>query len=142
MKQLFIGLLIVAAGAGAYYFLQSKNNHITSSVEQHLLTGRWKIDSVQLPPRDSASFPASMLFRDSSLRKSIFEFQKTGAIIQTTPGSTLTDSAYYTWKGSDQLLIKQTASDSSSETFFVNRLNADSLIIQGQDSVLFVLRRL
>ena len=45
MKKLFIGLLIIAAGAGAYYFLQKKKSEPTDKLDKELLVGKWKMGS-------------------------------------------------------------------------------------------------
>ena len=48
MKKVFIGLLIVAAGAVTFYLLPKKNKPETdSNIEHTRIIGKWKLDSLQ-----------------------------------------------------------------------------------------------
>jgi len=47
MKNLFIGLLIVAAGAGAFFFLRNKKQSSEVRIDKELLVGKWKLQSFQ-----------------------------------------------------------------------------------------------
>ena len=137
MKQLFIGLLIIAAGAGGYYFLQNKNPR---AIEKELLIGKWTVDSLYAPPKDSLS--VMILLKDSTFRKFAYDFQKNGVFLQTKTDPSRIDSSYYEWNNNDELLIKESAKDSTGETYSVKKLNRDSLVLQSKDSAVFVLRKI
>ena len=144
MKKLFIGLLIIAAGAGAYYFLQKKKSETSIDLEKELLVGKWKMDSLNLSPRDSATafILGLMSPGDSTLSKSQFDFQKEGTFIQTHNDQLQNDTSYYEWEKKNKLLIKEATKDSTGEIYSVNKLNIDSLILQSKDSTIFVLTKL
>ena len=144
MKKLFIGLLILAAGAGAYYFLQKKKNETSADIEKELLVGKWKMGSINLSPRDSATafVPGIMSPGDSTLSKSQFHFQKEGTFLQTHNDQLQNDTSYYEWGKKNKLMIKGSAKDSTGDIYSVNKLNIDSLILQSQDSTVFVLTKL
>jgi hypothetical protein len=130
MKKIFIGLLIIAAGAGGYYFLQNKKAGTTDIIEKELLVGKWKMDSLYTA------------FKDSIFRKYQYDFQKGGAFLQTLNDSVKADTSYYKWDKKNELLIKQSVKDSTGELYSVNKLSIDSLVLQSKDSVVFVLTKL
>ena len=144
MKKLFIGLLIIAAGAGAYYFLQKKKTESPVAIEKDLLLGKWKMDSLYVPPGDSAAAFLLALISpsDSSLRKLRIDFQKGGTFLQNLDDPRRNDTSFYQWGKKNELLIKESAKDSTGEIYSVNKLNVDSLILQSKDSTVFVLTKL
>jgi hypothetical protein len=144
MKKVFIGLLIIAAGAGAYWFLQKKKTETKDAIEKELLVGKWKLDSLNLPPKDSGNLVTALLLMDSTFRQSRYEFQKGGTFLQTLNDSAKakTDTSYYEWGRQNELLIKQSVKDSVGEILSVRKLNIDSLVLQSKDSTLFVLTKL
>ncbi|MFI5132112.1 MAG: hypothetical protein ACHQFX_19060 [Chitinophagales bacterium] len=144
MKKLFIGLLIIAAGAGAYFFLQKKKSATTDKLDKELLVGKWKMDSLNLSPRDSATaFVLGLMSPgDSTLSKSQFDFQEGGTFLQTHSDPLQNDTSYYEWSKKNKLLIKESIKDSTGEVYFVNILNIDSLILQSKDSTVFVLTKI
>ena len=137
MKKLFIGLLIVAAGAGTFYFLQQDKNKSDNLFQKDLLVGKWKIDSVYSSSGGPYWFT---VFKDSSFRKCEIDFRREGGIVQSCQGEVATDTSHFEWK-KNELLIKDAAKDSSGESFAINRLVKDTLILQSKDSALFVLTR-
>src|SRR5258705_9930225 len=134
MKKLFIGLLVIAAGAGAYYFLQKKKTASTGNIEKELLVGKWKMDSLYVATRDSAaaSLAAIIPVKDSSLRNYHFDFQKGGTFLQALSDSVKADTAYYEWSNKNELLIKESLKDSVAEVYSVRKLEMDSLILQSK----------
>lgn len=141
MKKLFIGLLIIAAGAGTYYFLQKEKTIADKPFDKELLLGSWKVDALHLSPKDSANLAAIQLFNDSTLKNSRYNFQKDGHFFQTPHDQAKTDTSYYEWGKSNELLIKESPKDSLAEIYSINKLDKDSLILQSKDSTVFVLTR-
>ena len=142
MKKLFIGLLIIAAGAGTYYFLQKEKTIADDPFDKELIVGSWKVDALHLSPKDSANLAAIQLLNDSSLKNSRFDFQKDGHFIQTPQDHAKNDTSYYEWGKSNELLIKESPKDSLSQIYSINKLDKDSLILQSKDSAVFVLTRI
>ncbi|HLG41147.1 MAG TPA: hypothetical protein VI461_15805 [Chitinophagaceae bacterium] len=144
MKKVFIGLLIIAAGAGAYYFLQKKKTEAGNPFEKELLVGKWEMDSIHLTPKDSSNLVTALLLNDSTFRKYQYEFQKGGTFVKTLNDSVKTkaDTSYYEWNKKNELLIKESAKDSIGEAYSVNKLNIDSLVLQSKDSAVLVLTKL
>jgi hypothetical protein len=140
MKKLFIGLLIVAAGAGTFYFLQQDKSKSENLFEKDLLVGKWKIDSIYNQSKDSTWPYWILAFKDSVFRQYHFDFQKEGGIVQSRDGAVAADTSYFEWK-KNELLIKETAKDSTGESFAIGKLGKDTLILQSKDSALFVLTR-
>ena len=52
MNKLFIGLLIIAAGAGVFFFLRNKKSGTSTGLQKELLVGKWKLDSPDVKTRD------------------------------------------------------------------------------------------
>ena len=142
MKQLFIGLLIIAAGAGTFFLLQKKKAGDHPTVDKELLLGTWKIDSMQPASKDTGNFIASLIAKDSSLYKYRFDFQKNGSLVQSMNDSLKVDSSSYGWTNYNELVIKESPEDSTGEIFLVNKLRLDSLILQPKDSTVFVLTKM
>ena len=104
MKKLFIGLLIIAAGAGAYYFLQKKKAETAAGFDKELLIGKWKVDSLHVSQKDSANLAAILVLSDSALKNSKYDFQKDGYFIQTPHETAKADTSYYEWNSKNELL--------------------------------------
>ncbi len=144
MKKLFIGLLIVAAGAGAFYFLQKKKTETKDNFEKELLIGKWKVDSIYSASKDSTADLMSdiLMPADSSFRPYSYNFQKSGEFLQSVYDSVKADTSYYEWGKRNELVIKDAIKDSTGELYTVNKLSLDSLILQTKDSAVFVLTKL
>ncbi|HYV54234.1 MAG TPA: hypothetical protein VE933_06610 [Chitinophagaceae bacterium] len=142
MKKLFIGLLIIAAGAGTYYFLQKKKSNIAQHLDKELLVGQWKVNAVHVSPGDSANLAAILLLNDSTLKNTQYDFRKDGHFAQTPHDAAKKDSSYYEWNNKNELLIKESPGDSLSEIYTVNKLDKDSLVLQSKDSAVFVFTRI
>jgi hypothetical protein len=142
MKKVFIGLLIIAAGAGTFYFLQKKKAGTDKAVEKELLIGNWKMDSLHLAPKNSANLVTALLLTDSGIHKYRFSFQKEGTFLQTINDSVKADTSYYEWPKKNELMIKESVKDSAGETYLIKKLSMDTLVLQSKDSAVFVLTKL
>jgi hypothetical protein len=144
MKKIFIGLLIAAAGAGVYYFLQNRKPAETNSIQKELLAGKWKPDTLSVHPGDSLTgFMTGLAgMIDSNLLKYQYEIRNDGLILQSIHDTVITDTSYYEWSKENELSIKDSKTDSTGEVFTVSKLSADSLLVHSKDSVSFLLTKL
>ena len=122
MNKLLIGLLIVAAGAGAFFYF---NQRTSSKPPQDLLTkewivGKWKTDAV--------------MANDSNFSKYQFDFQKEGNVVRRLNDSVKTDTSCYEWSKANELVWKEKASDATGKVYVVVKLTQDSLQVQAADS--------
>ena len=140
MKQLIIGLLVIAAGAGAFYFLQKKKTSI--SIEKELLVGKWKLNSLDAKTKDSSAYSLSAIAAiDSNLTKYHYDFRKDGNVFTSLTGSAKVDTSHYEWAKKNRLTWKENTRDSTGEVFTVTRLTNDSLLLLSKDSATFVFTR-
>ena len=141
MKQLIVGLLIIAAGAGAFYFLQQKKTE--TPIEKELLVGKWKLNSLDVKTKDSTAYilPAIAAI-DSNLTNYHYDFRKDGNVFKSLTGSAKVDTSHYEWAKKNRLTWKENPGDSTSEVFTVTRLTNDSLLLLSKDSATFVFTRL
>lgn len=130
MKNLFIGLLIIAAGAGIFFLLKKPRSTTESVTElkKEFIIGKWKTDT---QPEN-----------DSSFIKYRYEFSKEGNIIRSLNDSTIADSSFYTWDKDNNLEWKKNATDTTGVLYKVVQLTADSLQILSKDSSLLRFTRL
>mgnify|MGYP001558768155 CR=1 FL=1 len=125
MNKLFIGLLIVVAGAGVFFVLRKKkNNSTTTKINKEWIIGKWKADA----GKDSAFILYS------------YDFLKDGNIVRSLNDSVKADTSQYEWSKRNELVWKETAGDSTGKIFSVLKLTQDSLQVQSGDSsmILFV----
>jgi len=124
MKKLFIGLLVVAAGAGAFYYFNQRtcNKPAQNSFDKELIIGKWKTDAV--------------IANDSAFNKLNYNFEKEGLLIISD--STEADSTHYEWSKTNDLVWKDKATDSSGKTYAVLKLTHDSLRVQSKDSTIIL----
>jgi hypothetical protein len=129
MKKTFIGLLIVAAaGAGIFLYLQKKSNPITTTeIPKELLIGNWQVESFQ-PVKDTLQ----PKFRCAIAANGMF--------LRSAGDPLKTDSLHYEWKNKNELVVKE--NDSTSITYVITRLTTDSLQWQTPDSVQTLLIKL
>ncbi len=120
MNKLFIGLLIVAAGARAYFLLRKKNKPDKPAINKEMIIGKWT--PVQ-PATDSTSV------------KQLYEFTKDGIVLRSYGDTTKTDTLFYEWNKNQELLWKENSRQSGSRNFAVTKLTEDSLQIQPKDSL-------
>jgi len=122
MNKLFIGLLIVAAGAGVFFLLNKKKNEPTATtINKELLVGKWKA-------------VAEQTVRDSAQPIYYYEFQQTGAVLRSLNDSAIADTSHYEWSNTKELVWKESIADSIGKTYSVVQLTKDSLQLQSKDS--------
>jgi hypothetical protein len=95
MKKVFFGLLIIAAGAGIFLYLRQQKKQ--STIEQSLIIGSWKLDSLAFKKDSGGLQPNVFLFPDSNLLKYHYEFTKNNSILTSLQDSLTSDSARYDW---------------------------------------------
>ena len=120
MNKLIIGLLIVVAGAGAFFYFNQRTNN---KPPQDLLTkewivGKWKTDAVI----------------DSNFSKYQFDFLKDGNVIRSLNDSAKSDTSWYEWSKANELVWKEKATDTTGRVYVVLKLTQDSLQVQAADS--------
>ena len=144
MKKIFIGLLIVAAGAAIYFLLKKTNKplaHANTYKEQ--IIGKWKLDSLMLPNDSSSDFLVGIMgLVDPHLKKYNYEFTKEGAISLSLGDSLTKDSLRYVWNDKDQLIWKEYPVDTTGTVFHIPTLNRDSLLLRSNDSTTLVFKRI
>lgn len=130
MNKLFIGLLIIAAGAVTYFLLKNKKNTTeTVAINKEFIIGKWETESDQ---------PA----KDSLKPRYKYEFQKEGFAIKSAGDSVKVDTLKYEWNKTSHLVLKENAADSTGKTYKVEKLTKDSLQIIGTDSMVTLLTRI
>ena len=121
MNKLLIGLLLVAAGAGAYFLLKKKKDQPVANVlNKELIIGKWKPGNTE--PGDSSNV---------SYR---YEFLKDGTVLHSLNDSVKADSSHYEWNKKDELVWKENPVDSAGRVFSIVKLTTDSLQVQLPDS--------
>lgn len=136
MKKVFIGLLMLAAGAATFFLLQKKDKPITrNNIQKEWIIGKWKLDSVLLPKDTNVNFIAGIMkMIEPDLMKYHYEFKKDGSISVSLGDSLTKDSSRYEWNKKDQLIWKEYPTDTTGEVFNVSIPHKDSLVVQSQDS--------
>lgn len=144
MKKLFFGLLIIAAGAGAFFYFKNKKLTIAKSPDQkELILGKWKMNSIQTPEDSNSNFLVGIMgMIDSNLMKYEYEFTKDGNIHRSFGDSLTKDGSRYEWDSKDQLVWKDYPSDTTGETFKIVQLTEDSLKVETADSALILFTKL
>jgi len=143
MKKIFIGLLIVAAGAAIYFLLKKTNNPLahTNTYKEQII-GKWKLDSLLLPSDSSSDFLVGIMgLVDPHLKKYEYEFTREGAISLSLGDSLTKDSLRYVWNDKNQLQWKEYPADTAGTIFAVPTLNKDSLLLRSDDSTTLVFKR-
>jgi hypothetical protein len=140
MKKLFIGLLIVAAGAAIFFLIQKKQKPVTANNFQHeQIIGKWKLDSLRFLKDSTDNFLVGIMgMVDPNLMKYQYEFTKDGSIAFSLGDSLIKDSSGYEWDKENQLVWKEHPADTSGDFFKVSLLNNDSLTLQSKDSTILL----
>jgi hypothetical protein len=134
MKKLFIGLLIIAAGAAIFLMLQNKDKTITgNNFQKEQIIGKWKLDSLW-SLKDSNTHFIKGLFDPKLKEYHQYEFKKDGSIFQFADDSLTQDSSRYEWTKENQLGWKEYLADTSVEVFNISLLDKDSMKLQSKDS--------
>ncbi len=128
MNKLLIGLLIAAAGTGAFFLLRKKTTTVkTIQINKEWMVGKWKTDAV---------IPG-----DSSFRLYRYDFLKDGNILRSLNDSAKADTLHYSWKKNNEL-VWTSATDSAGKVFTVTKLTVDSLQVQTKDSTSILFTKL
>ncbi|MEI9912458.1 MAG: hypothetical protein WDO71_24085 [Bacteroidota bacterium] len=144
MKKLFIGLLVIAAGAAAFFLMRNKKDKPVNHVQKEWVVGQWELDTLSAQPNDSSTSQMMALVAalDSNFLKYRYDVRRDGSIIRSLNDSIPADTSYYDWDKKDNLLIKESARDSTIELFTVTKLTIDSLLLLSKDSAAFLFTRL
>ncbi len=137
-------LLVAAIGGGAYYFF-TKNKplaQVAKPTSQELITGHWKIDSLDYKGGKDSSLNVLALFfalKDSALYKAEFEFNKDGYLFEKE-NKNVTDTTNYQL-ANDSTLITWSAKDSVKTNWKIKTLDTTALTISVKDSLTYFLRK-
>ena len=127
MKNVFIGLLIVAAGTGVFFLLRNKKEPAAGNeINKEWIVGKWKVDAG----------------KDSVFNQYRYDFQKDGNILRSLSDSAKADTSFYEWNKKDELVWKEKQNDSTTSVFSVIKLTPDSLQIRSKDSATILFTRL
>jgi hypothetical protein len=126
MNKLIIGLLVVAAGAGAFFLLRKKKEtSVTNSINKEWIIGKWKPDSVN----------------DTNFSRFQFDFQKNGNVVRSFNDYGKADTSHYQLNKGNELVWsgwtpseKEKATDTTGKLYLVTKLTLDTLQIQAPDS--------
>lgn len=123
MNKLIIGLLIVAAGAGAFFYFNQRtcNKPAQDSLTKEWIVGKWKTVSYQ-PVTDSVQ------------PMYLYDFQKEGLVVRSINDSAKADTSHYEWSKINELVFKENVVDSIVQTFTVLKLTQDSLQVKSQNN--------
>jgi hypothetical protein len=128
MNKLFIGLLIIAAGAGIFFFLRKNDKPTADPVNQELITGKWKMN--RTVENDSLFVPYQ------------YDFRKDSMLLRSVNDSSKADTLHYEWNKAGNLVWKQRANDSNAHVLTVVKLTADTLRVkQIADSAVLLFTR-
>lgn len=121
MKKLFIGLLIVVAGTGVFYFSKpgTCNKPAQYTDYKELIIGKWK-----------------SITTDTDFNKytTFYQFTYNNNIQKSLTDSLYTDTAFYQWQNENKLVWRRSESDSIGIYYLVTLLNTDSLQLEAADS--------
>ena len=127
MNKLFIGLLIIAAGAGTFFLIRKKNNTTTTNdIKKEWIVGKWKADAG----------------KDSVFSSYNYDFLKDGNILRSLTDSVKADTSHYEWNRTNELVWKEKVSDSTGKIFAVLKLTQDSLQVRSKDSATILFTKL
>lgn len=138
MKKLIFGLLIIAAGAGLFFYLQNKKETSSqNNIQKELLIGKWKMSSIQEGKDSSNNLLVGIMgLVDTNILNYDYEFTKDQKINRFLGDSLTKDSSVYEWNKNNQLIWKEYYRDSVGEALQVLKLNNDSLQLRDKDSML------
>ena len=135
MKKLFIGLLIIAAGAGIFYFLRKQNKSLTKiDIQRDWIIGNWKLDSIDMG-KDSGDINILTLL-DSNLYEYRYQFTADSTVYVSLKDSLTADSSRYAWGEQNELVFQNDLFNKAPDSLNVTMLSKDRLVLQDRDSVL------
>lgn len=141
MKKTILAVILMAAAGGAAYFLLQKKKSSANHIQQELIIGKWKLDSLYEGKDSAALFVGIMGMVDSNLVNYDYDFRKDGYILKFLKDSMQKDTTRFEWTKDNDLLWKEPG-DSSGQKLAVTKLNKDSLLLQSNDSTVFYFSRL
>jgi len=136
MKKVFIVLLIVAIGAGVYFYFSRKPKASTSNSKE-LIVGEWRVDSLQVP-NDDTIFDFEKIGLSS---KAIFKFDTTGLVVRQQFDSTIADTSFYRFVENNQMVWSHMPKDSLTKPMHIVNLSAGKLTLQCYDNSRAVLTK-
>lgn len=120
MKKLFIGLLVLAAGGAVFLLLNKKKNSTeVATINKTFILGKWKPISKE---------PAT----DTLQTQYQFDFLKEGIVLRVSNDSIKADTTHYEWNKANELVMKESATDSAGTLYTVVKLTADTLQVQSK----------
>ena len=128
MKNVLIGLLVIAAGTGIYFFVIKKKAEkpIDKGFNKELIIGKWAGEAKTLP--------------DSTIARLHWEFRKDGIAYFAAGDSAKADTLQYSWKDSLGIRIQKTPADSVEILYEVSKLTADSLELKQNGNNILLLK--
>ena len=143
MKILLAVLLVAAIGASAYFYFSKKQKHSSANIQQELIVGKWKIDSLDVSrTTDSSANLIGIILAasDSDLHKYVYDFRKDGSIYEILNGR-VKDTSHYEFAGDKGLAVWRNA-DTTKTSWTINKLDSTSLIVREKDSTIFSFSKL
>ncbi len=140
MKKLFIGLLILAAGTGMYFFVTNKTRISEELNYKTLIVGKWKLDSINY--REDSIRNGLSAGLDSLAMQYTYELKENGTTRMFSGDSLMQESSVYEWKKDRQLVWKDSPADTSGTTLTVLQLDKNKLIVLTNDSSRLVFNKL
>lgn len=141
MKKIILAVILLAAAGGGIYYLLQKKKPVSSqvTVNKELITGNWKIDSLDISRTKDSSIVLLFLVADSNLHNYEFEIEKKGLIIQRLNG-VVEDTSHYEFAADNQLLVWARA-DSAKTKWIINKLDSLNMVVLDKDSTIFSFRK-
>lgn len=104
MNKIWIGLLIIGAAAGAFFYLRKEQKTNNDGFKKEWIVGKWKIDSLNSAGNDSAQeLVQTGILPDSNYRQYQYEFFEDGRIVKAGSDSAHTYTLQYNWKKKNPL---------------------------------------
>jgi len=120
MNKVFIGLLVVAAGAGVFFYFRKKNKETKDpAFKKEWIIGKWEFKA-----------------KDSAEQSFHYQFDSTGTVLKSVSDTIKADTLHYSWDKKNKLVFGKTEDDSTAKIFSIVKLTSDTLQIQSKDSVI------
>src|SRR5687767_13739280 len=121
MNKLFIGLLIVAAGAGVFFILSKKKyKPVADKMNKEWIIGKWQTIFVES-------------LKDSAEKDYRFEFQPEGLTLRSKSDAREADSTHYAWTENDELMNRENPSDTVGARFTVLKLSTHKTNVKREE---------
>jgi hypothetical protein len=136
MNKILIGLLIMGAAAGAFFYLRNKDKQSDSTFNKEWIVGEWKIDSISTVSNDSLhDLVKTGILPDSNYRQYQYSFFNDGRIVKAGSDSAHTYTLQYDWQKEKEktLTWKKTATDSTGVSLQVSTLAKDTMVLESAD---------